>query len=164
MRLAALLLTATLLLAGCGDGYDSSGDRRTAPGPGEPFAGLPEEGVDQLSREQVERFASVELPPRAGKLRTYHSSDIDTTMLVSFAIDRPGMEQFVADSGFEGGLKTGAMPLAAPEGGQLGWRLEQIKSAAGAADRTATGVYRRVTVDLDDPDRPVVYLMAFATT
>ena len=162
MRVATLLLSAILLLSGCADGYDSSGDRRTAPTP-DPFAGLSEEGVDELSREQIEGFGSVKLPARAERLRTYHSSAIDTTMLVSFAIDRAGMEQFVADSGFEGGLKTGAMPLAAPEGGQLGWKLADIERAAGAEDRTAKGVYRRITVDMGNPQRPVVYLMAFTT-
>ena len=162
MRAAALLLIAMLLLAGCGDGYDSGGDRAKAPTP-DPFRGLQEEGVDELSREQIEQFGSVKLPARAQKLRTYHSSALDTMMLVSFAVDRAGMEQFVADSGFKGGLKTGAMPLAAPEGGQLGWKLGAVKTASGAEDRTAKGIYRRLTVDLTNAERPVVYLMAFTT-
>jgi hypothetical protein len=82
---------------------------------------------------------------------------------VSFTIDRAGMEQFVADSGFKGGLKTGTMPLAAPEGGQLGWKLDAVKTASGAEDRTAKGVYRRLTIDLGNPEQTVVYLMAFTT-
>lgn len=160
MRAAALLVTLSLLLGGCSDGYDSSGDRPTAPAP-DPFARVSEEGVDELSREEVERFGSVKLPANARRLRTFHSRALDTMMLVSFEVDRPTMEQFVADSNFEGGLKTGAMPLAAPEGGQLGWKLHEIERAAGAEDQTANGVYRRLTVSLDNPQRPVVYLMAF---
>jgi hypothetical protein len=162
MRAVALLLTAILLLSGCGDGYDSGGDRPKAPAP-DPFRGLKEEGIDELSRAPIEGFGSVKLPGRAQKLRTYHSSALDTMMLVSFTIDRPGMEQFVADSGFKGGLKTGVKPLGEPEGGQLGWKLGAIKTASGAEDRTAKGVYRRLTVDLTNGDRPVVYLLAYTT-
>ena len=163
MRLVLCSIAVVLvLLPGCESGDDSSSKRGTVPFTENPFAGLSEEGVDQLSREQIERFGAVKLPARARALRTYHSNALDTMMLVSFQIDRAGMEQFVADAGLPG-LKTGAMPVAAPEGGQLGWKLERIRSTTGAEDRTREGVFRRITVSLDDPQRPKVYFMAFTS-
>ena len=163
MRLVlCFVAVALVLLPGCESGDDSTSKRGTVPFTENPFAGLSEEGVDQLSREQIERFGALKLPARARGLRTFHSNALDTTMLLSFRIDRAGMEQFVADAGLPG-LKTGAMPVAAPEGGQLGWKLERIRSTSGAEDRTKDGVFRKITVSLDDPQQPTVYFLAFTS-
>ena len=158
-----LLLIAALLLGGCSDGHDSNSDRKRAAFPHDPFAGLEREGRDVLTRAEIERAAAVKLPARARRLHSYFSRALDTMVLVSFTVDRPGMEQFIADSGVKGGLKTGTLGVAPPDGGELGWNLAGIRSFAGARDRTRDGVYRRFTVDLDDPQQPVVYLLAFGT-
>lgn len=142
----ALLLA--LVVAGCGSSDERGGDRATD---GETRA-----STQSIDRAEVERFAGIELPARIDDLQASKvPGPLDTSITARFTIPPEalaGLRSLISEPLEEGYRTVGDRP-------KLGWKVEDSKRFLGASD-IVKGVGRNVLVDLDQPSRPVVYLVA----
>lgn len=151
---AVILLAVTFVVAatGCG-GTSGAGEADSAE------VRTPQQALDL---EQVEQFARIDLPDSAEEVRYQSASAADTSIYLSFAIPAQDYEAFLAGAAFSAAPEPDHDAMQVGAGEDLGWRLDDIERFAGHEERT-DGLVRQLLVDLDDPDRPVVYLHAFTT-
>jgi hypothetical protein len=85
-----------------------------------------------------------------------------SSLYAQFATTGGGLDTFLAQIGTHAtALRTGGSAVTAAEAARVGWHFgagHHWSSVTLAGRGTVPG--HRVTVDLDDPDRPVVYVVA----
>jgi hypothetical protein len=141
------LLLAVLLLGGCG-GSDDPG--ATAGRDGGRYKATP------IDREEFERFAGMDLPDELSDLQAARQpGPLDDSVTARFAIPRENVDKLrsILSEPLEEGYR------AIPDTPGLNLQTGKIKRLLGASD-VVGGVGRSVVVDVDDPDRAVVYVLA----
>lgn len=145
---ACALVLVLALLAGCGGSDDRGQDR----GNGDEARGA----TMPIGLAAAERFAGIELPSRLSDLQARKEvGPQDDSIALRFTIARDeltGLRSILTEPLEEGFLTVTDRP-------SLGWKVEDSKRFLGASDMVG-GVGRQVLVDLDEPDRPVVYIVA----
>lgn len=137
-----IALGAALSLVGaCGSRVDNSA------------AGLTSEEQVEL----VEEFVGVTLPHSTADLEVYQWVGIDEAVAARFLLDPNDLGAFLASGDFEAPPREGVRPIFAGE--QLGWQLDDIEHMLGH-DEVVDSFSRQLLIDVDDPQRPVVYLLA----
>lgn len=147
----ALALVGVLALAACGD------DPAAAPADDVHSAPATAAAVDHA---EIEEFARIRIPDSASELRSSSASAIDTSLYLSFAMDGAELDAFVRDAGFQSPPEPGVRALQVGAGRELGWDTDAVSEFLGHAEEV-DGLVREVLVDLDAPDRPVIYLHAY---
>lgn len=145
---AAIAATALVLfLAGCGEDGERGSDRVSGS------------GGERPSRTRIEQFAKIELPPEAKILDAREDGLTDTSVSVRFTVDRDGLERFVEERRVHQAARARLPTLRGQLRQRPGWRVERHRRVLGH-DEVVGDLGRKVLVSLDDPDRPVVYLIA----
>lgn len=140
IRVLAVSL-AVMLLGACGSGVDNAAADLT-----------PEEQV-----ELVEEFVGVTLPDSTAELEVSHWVGIDEAVAARFSLDRNDLDPFLASGDFEAPPRAGVRTVFVGE--QLGWQLDNIEHMLGH-EELVDSFSRQLLIDVDDPQRPVVYVLA----
>jgi hypothetical protein len=111
------------------------------------------------SREEIERFGRIVMPPSARDVEATREVALDERLKLRFTMDRADVDAFVRDARFKPPLKRGYEPYAATE---LGWQLDRIENTLGG-DENEPGYGRMLVIDLDRPAVATVYLIASTT-
>jgi len=141
--LATAVVLVVIALGGCGGEDDPPVER-------EPQASGP-------TRGEIESFARIKLPVSVTNLKAKQESGMDTAMFVSFAMDSRDLQGFIDGAKFSGPPQEGDRAVADNE--SLGWNITGIERLVGHGE-VEDGLGRNIVIDLDRPDRPVVYLEA----
>ena len=148
------LVCIALVVGGC----ESDSRSQTSPsGPDGRFE--VREGAP--SPQKVEQFAEVRLPAATQELEVWGRRSVDTSVSFRLPMSRSDFEAFYESGAFTQELVKGKRPSISEEG-HFDWPLESVREPWGH-EELVKGFSRRVLVDFDDPDRPVVYMSASTT-
>lgn len=149
--LAAAALLAALAAGACGQ----SSPPEPAPGRSEERTELP----PRPSVVEAERFARIDVPRSATDVEAVSGGAMDEVLRMRFTIPRADLATFVRGSRFTERLEEGYRPFLDGEVAETGWKTERIERLRGVSE-IVDGLGRRVLVDLDDPERATVYVVA----
>lgn len=132
---------------------------------GGPCAGLRADTYDQAGAAtpdpqvvaHVEEFARLALPVSAADLQVREEWGLDTVMHVRFALAAGDLEGFIDQAGFDQPLEGGWRAILS---GEWADELAAAEHFLGSSEVVDVHFGRAIGVVLDDPARPVVYLVA----
>lgn len=152
--IAVVSLALLSLSGGCGD--DSGGDRLLSV---DCFADSPQAAP---TRDEIEEFARLELPPSARVVERDCEGFMDTFLSARITMDRRDLRRFIAAAGLSREPERGAHPIG-PEGIQALGGPPVVPERVLGHDEFRKGLGRNLVIDLDQPGQATVYLQAFTT-
>jgi hypothetical protein len=159
-----ILVIALLILVPTGYGAvaavqsrQSDGDKHTKAA----LSGLVHSRPSRLQR----RIYKVPLPANATGVGYFESNSWQTSSLyVQFTTTGAGLDAFLRQLGTSrSALRDGNVPVSAAQAARVRWTFAPAHHWAGltlTGTGTGTALTHRITVDLDHPDRPSVYVVS----
>jgi hypothetical protein len=141
--------------------FAACGDEPRSQGAASPPSARWDIAEGPSSKEKIEDFAEVRLPPRAEGLESWARRSIDTSLSFRLEMSRAQFEAFYDSGAFTQELIKGERPSISDQG-HFDWRLDAVGEPWGHTE-LVDGFSRSILVDFEDPDRPVVYMTASTT-
>jgi hypothetical protein len=159
-RLTRLLAVAlTLSLAACSDDEPDNEGRIKVD-------------CSETSAATVENFARAPIPKGATSLEVFCSGFTDTLVRARIVMPRRDLRRFLRDAGFSAPPRRGVRPFTERADDPPTWQIKRIEHVLGHEEdclavktkACASGLAgRKIVVDLDTPNRAIVYLQAFTS-
>jgi len=109
------------------------------------------------TRAEIERFGRIKLPASTSDLQASREDGMDSSIAVRFTMDRGELKEFIDGANFRAPPTPDDRAIGSNE--RLGWKVDEIQSLVGHSElENALG--RQIVIDLDRPERPVVYFVA----
>jgi hypothetical protein len=116
---------------------------------------------------RVERSVyQVPVPYTATSVAYFEANSWQTSSLyVQFTTTGGGLDTFLAQLGTSrAGLRSGAVAITADEAKRVGWKFSPGHQWGGVTlTQPGKGPEHQITVNLDDPDKPSVYVVSTVT-